>query len=226
VKSINPSNMYKSFFLIAIVGIFFASCSQDKTPEVYNGTAKNAIINDILTRRSIREYKDQAVPNKLIDSIMKCAIYAPSANNNQSWEVRIIKNKQLLDKVNDHFLSYAKTKKLSGHAALANVPGSGFHSFYKAPVLIVLAHDKNNPYSLLDAGLITENILLSAHALGLGTCPLGSLVTLFTNPDNQDIIKPLNFSDNFEPCLAIALGSPNENPLPKERFSDKVKYVE
>lgn len=218
--------MNKSIFLLAFIAIILSSCTEKKSPEVYNGTAKEAIINNILTRRSIREYTDQPVSNKLIDSIMKCAIYAPSANNNQSWELRIIKNKQLLDKVNDHFLAYAKTKKLSGHAALANVPGSGFHSFYKAPVLLVLAHDKTNPYSLLDAGLITENILLSAHALGLGTCPLGSLVTVFTNPDNQDVIKPLNFSDNFEPCLTIALGYPNEKPLPKERFSDKVKYVE
>ena len=58
----------------------------------YNGSQKDAILNNILTRRSIRKFKEAQVEKLDIDTIMKCAIFAPSALNKQPWEVRVIQN--------------------------------------------------------------------------------------------------------------------------------------
>lgn len=88
-----------------------------------------------------------------------------------------------------------------------------------------MAIEKSNPTAKLDAGIVLQNILLSAHALGLGTCPLGSLIATLNLAENQDILKLLNIPEGYEVGINIALGYPDESPKATISYSDRVKYI-
>lgn len=191
---------------------------------VYTGSQKQAILDNILTRRSIRKYTTQQVSKAQIDTIMKSAIYAPSALNKQPWEVRVVQNPQILKEINQRFLNFAEGKEFQGSAAKYREPG--FSIFHNAPTLIVIARDKHNPSSYLDSGIILQNILLSSHAIGLGTCPLGTLVGILNNPDNKDILELLNIPEGYEVAINISLGYPAEAPVAPKRFAQKIKIIE
>ena len=210
--------MKKSLFF-GLIFVLLVSCIQNKT----SMEDKDLIIDNILTRRSIRKFATQQVGASQLDVISKCAVYSPSALNKQPWEVRIIQNSDILADINNRFLEYAKGKTLSGSASKASEPG--FSIFHHAPTLIVIGKDKSNNFSSIDCGIITQNILLSAHALGLGTCPIGSLAFVFNDEINKDLWQTLNMPNTHDFALCIALGYPDEQPVAKDRDFNKVQII-
>lgn len=182
------------------------------------------VIDAILSRRSIRAYTKKQVSREEIDLIMKCAVYAPSALNKQSWEVRIIQDPIWLDKLNQRFVAYSRGKKLSGNAALAQTPG--FSVFHGAPTLIIIAADTTDNYGVFDCGMLTENILLAAQGLSIGTCSIGSVVPILNDPKNKDLTDRLKLSGPYSVVLAVSLGYPAEKPAVKSRILQKVQYVD
>lgn len=213
---------------IIIAGLLLTGVMACKEPEikhtVYEGPQKDAIINNILNRRAIRKYTDQQVSREQIDTIMKCAIFAPSALNKQPWEMRVVQNPDILKEINQRFLNYAEGKEFQGSAAKYREPG--FSIFHNAPTLIVIASDKQSNSAKMDVGIALQNILLSADALGLGTCPLGTLVSILNLPENADILKLLNIPEGYEVAINVSLGYPAESPQAPVRYTEKVKIIE
>lgn len=219
--------MKKIIYLLSLCSIgliLLAGCKQAPDPVFYSGSQKDAILNNILTRRSIRKFKEEQVGKSDIDTIMKCAIFAPSALNKQPWEVRVIQNPRLLEDINKRFLKFAEGKTLQGSAAKYKEPG--FSIFHHAPTVIVIARDKSSEISYMDCGILLQNILLSAHALGLGTCPLGTLVSVLNLPANQDILRAIHIPGNYEVAINVALGYPDEIPVAPQRYPEKVKIIQ
>lgn len=185
--------------------------------------AKNAVVENIMNRRSIRKYQPEQVSQAQLDTIIQCGINAPSALNKQSWEVRIVQNPELLHKINSIFVENAKGKSLQGSAARAQE--EGFSVFHGAPTLIVVAKDKNNPYSAIDCGLFAQNILLSAESMNIGTCVVGNIAGIFNRPASKDLCEAIGLSDSYEVVFGIALGYKDEQPQAKARDTSKVKYI-
>jgi nitroreductase len=213
----------RKVLLATFVVMTLISCNAQPPKKVYEGTHREAILENILTRRSIRKYTAQQISTAQIDTIMKCAIYAPSSMNQQPWEVRVVQNPKWLAELNSRFIKNAEGKNLSGNAARYKQPG--FSVFHNAPTLVVIARDKNNPSSSLDCGLILENILLSAHAIGLGSCPIGSAADLLNLPENKDLLEMLNIPEGYDVAVTASLGYPDEVPPVKKRFEEKVKII-
>ncbi|MCC9167736.1 nitroreductase family protein [Pontibacter harenae] len=212
----------KKLMILMFFGLL--GCSEPEQEHiVYEGSDKEAIISNILNRRAIRKYTKEQVSQEKIDTIMKCAIYAPSALNKQPWEIRVIQNPAILEEINKRFLKFAQGKEFQGSAA--RYRESGFSIFHNAPTLIVIAGDKSNPAAKLDVGLALQNIMLSADALGLGTCPLGTLVPILNLEENEDLLKLFNIPEGYEVTINLALGYPAESPEAPIRFSDKVKII-
>lgn len=196
----------KKILLSLVTLVCLASCAakEEQKVDTVQAPAKEAVVmENILSRRSIRSYKLEQVEKSKIDTIMQCAINAPSANNKQPWEVRVIQNADML----------AKIKELGGQ-------------FYGSPTLIVVAKDKTNSFGDFDCGLLTQNILLSAQSLDLGTCSLGSVARLLMDPKAKDVLTSLNLPKDYEVVLAISLGYPNESPDAKPRETAKVKFID
>lgn len=212
------------FLMLGISGAALAGCERTRLENVvYEGTGQDAIIDNILKRRAIRKYTDQQVEQEKIEKIMKCAIYAPSGLNKQPWEMRVVQNAEILKEVNARFLKFAQGKEFQGSAARYREPG--FSIFHSAPTLIVIASDRENLYAKLDVGIALQNILLSSNALGLGTCPLGTLVPILNRPENADLLKLLNIPENYEVTINVSLGYAAESPTAPVRYSDKVKII-
>jgi nitroreductase len=100
--------------------------------------------------------------------------------------------------------------------------------FYNAPVWVFIARDKGYDFSAYDCGLLAENMMLSANALGVGTVCLGSPVRfILTAEGNEKVLSKLGFSDGYELSLCIAMGYPEgERPEAKPRDMSKVKFVD
>ncbi len=185
-------------------------CTVKEVKSDYCKEKCNAAVDNMMSRRSIRKYKDQAVDRELLKQIMLCGINAPNGQNKQSWEVRVVDNKALQDEI----------KALEGGERIAKC-------FYNAPVWVFIARDNGYDFSTIDCGLLSENIMLAAHSMGVGSVCLGSPVRfVFDSPDKEKILDKLGFSDGYELCICIALGYPDETPAAKPRDIKKVRFVD
>ncbi len=136
----------------------------------------NEVIKNILTRRSIRVYKEEQISDEQLNSILEAGKYAPSGGNSQTWRFTALQNKEILEHLNT--LVKAAFKKLEvdektyrskkvGKIA-AERENYSFH--YHAPTLIIVSNDRDYSNCMADSAVAIENILLSAHSLGLGAC--------------------------------------------------------
>jgi len=147
-------------------------------------------------RRSIRNFKKQNIPEETITRLIEAASYAPSAGNIQPWHFIIVRNPTI--------------KKKLAESALNQ------HHVEQAPVVIVVCADEKRSsigygtrgrtlYCLQDTAAATQNILLTAHSLGLGTCWIGAF--------NEDEAKEaVNAPEGVRPVVMIPVGIPDEKP--------------
>lgn len=198
-----------NIMLAGLLAVSAAACTQTEKE------MKNEVIENIMSRRSIRSYKAETVDKETLRKIMECGINAPSGQNKQSWEVRIIDNPQLLNQMSEAM----------GQAH----PGNDFAKvcFRGAPVMVFIARDRSYDFSAYDCGLLAQNIMLSAWSLGVGSVCLGSPVRFLTdNEICKPLVDKLEFSEGYEFCLCIGLGYADEAPEAKPRDMGKVKFIE
>ena len=175
-----------------------AACSQQQSnPQKEEG---NAVIENIMSRRSIRAYKPCTVARDTMKTILECGINAPSGMNRQSWEVKVLDKPEVITKLKAAMVSANPNTKPE------NIEGC----FRGAPTLIVIANDTSFKFSQIDCGLLSENIMLSAWSLGIGSVCLGSPVGFINN--SQQAKNMLGFSEGYSTVICIGLGYANENP--------------
>lgn len=199
-----------NLLLAGLCLIMAAACNQPK-----NENMSNEAIENMMARRSIRAYKATPVGRDTLTRIMECAINAPSGQNRQSWEIRIVDNPATL----------AEMSEAMGQAHPDNdfAPGC----FRGAPVMVFIARDTSYDFSAYDCGLMAQNMMLSAWSLGVGSICLGSPVRFLT--DNElcrPLVESLGFSDSYEFCLCVGLGYAMESPEAKPRDMGKVKFID
>lgn len=179
---------------------------------------QNAVIENIMTRRSIRKYEERPVDRDTLATILECGVYAPNAMNKQCWEIRVVDNKEFIDGATEVF-------KQSAPAQMTSDPEFK-NMFRNAPTVVFVACEKGQRFSQIDCGLLGENIMLAAWSMGIGSCCLGSSAAFFTSPALAEYLKKLEFSENYELVYCIGLGYPAEEPAAKERNMDKIKFIE
>lgn len=201
----------KRFFTLLCFTAVLCSCNAQENTVSEDG---NAVIENIMSRRSIRKYKAQPVEREVLNTIMECGINAPNAINRQAWEVRVIDNKEAVAKF------YSALQQGNPQAQANAIEGS----FRGAPVLVIVANDTTFKFSPLDCGIMCENIMLSAWSMGVGSVCLGSPVDFIKN--SPQAMQMLGFSENYEPLICIGLGYPDETPAAKPRDTGKVKFID
>ncbi|MBO5933002.1 MAG: nitroreductase family protein [Bacteroidaceae bacterium] len=201
----------KSILAGLSLAVMLTSCNEQQTVPTENG---NAVIENIMSRRSIRKYLAKPIDREVLNTIMECGINAPNAINRQAWEVRVIDNKEAVAKF------YEALQQGNPQAQANAIEGS----FRGAPVLVIIANDTTFNYSPLDCGIMCENIMLSAWSMGVGSVCLGSPVGYIKN--SPQAMQMLGFSENYEPLICIGLGYPDETPAAKPRDMGKVKFID
>ena len=164
----------------------------------------NPVLSNMMARRSIRKYLDKPVEHAKLEAVVTCGINAPSGMNAQPWIVRVVEDQKLIADVNQ-----AAERSL----------------FYGAPALICVCTPVNGS-GQLDAGLLGENMMLAAQALGLGTCCLGGPVRfLVSNEKCKFFLDRLDIPADYKLNFILAIGYPDEQPAAKPRDASKVKYI-
>jgi len=157
------------------------------------------VLEAIGTRRSIRSFKSENIPDQDALKILEAARWAPSAGNRQPWTFIYVKDPQTLRMV----------KNCS----------PGFYADATAAIVIGIekAAEKRG---ILDACFATENMLLAAHALGIGSCPIVSF-------NAEAIRKIVNAPESWEPILVVSLGYADKVPMPPSKKAlSEIVYID
>lgn len=199
----------------AILLLVASACCQNQAQS--SGNNSDAVIENIMARRSIRKYKPTPVGRDTMNVILECGINAPNGQNRQSWEVRVVDSPALMDEI--------KEAMAQGHPDMEPKAVKG--CFRNAPIMVFIARDPSYDFSAYDCGLLAENMMLSAWSLGVGSICLGSPVRFLTDNDAcRPVLEKLGFSAGYELCLCVGFGYADEAPAAKPRNPEKVKFVE
>jgi nitroreductase len=163
-------------------------------------------MQSILTRRSIRKYKDKPVSDDLIKQVLEAAMAAPSAGNEQPWQFIVINDRKILGQIPAIHPNASMTKD--------------------APLAILvcgdLSKEKYPGYWSVDCSAATENLLLAVHALGLGAVWCG----IYPREERiEGMKKMLGIPDGIVPFALVPIGYPGEEKPPSERFEkERIHY--
>jgi nitroreductase len=165
------------------------------------------LFDAIFNRRSIRTYKPGTVTDEQVQLMLKAAMFAPSASNNQPWHFIVIRDRKTLDAIP----SFHPSSQMLKDAALAIYVCS-----YVDPARLP-------GYWMIDCANATQNLLLAAHALGLGAVWLG----VVPNPQRvEGMVKLIRLPENHQPFALIAVGVPTEIPPQPDRFKPERIHFE
>jgi nitroreductase len=165
-----------------------------------------SVYDTILSRRSIRRFKQKPIRLELLKKCVNAARLAPSAANLQPLEYFIVDDKELCSKI-------FSTLKWAAYIKPRWTPGEK-----EKPVayIIMLVKNINNQWYLRDVSLAAENIVIFAESEGIGSC-------ILCNVDRERVRKILNIPEEFNVDSVIALGYKAERVI-VEDFKDSVKY--
>ena len=201
----------KQIILTALFSVLLlsASCSGNKVTND-GGEANNtaAVINNIMTRTSIRQFTSQPIGSDTLTALVKAGMAAPTAVNKQPWSFIVVTEREVLD-------------------SLMNVHPYSNLSTATAAIVVCGEMEKaldgfGRDYWIQDCSAATENILLAAHAYGLGAVWCG----VYPNPNVIPGVKRvLSIPGAVTPLSLITLGHPADNPAPKDKWNpENVHY--
>jgi nitroreductase len=173
------------------------------------------IMEAIKGRRSIRKYTSKAVADRTLELVLEAARQAPSWHNSQCWRFIVVRDSRLRNKLADTTIEVNKGKPNRAGEAMRIAPivivtcaelrKSGyFTAGGKGPVT-----DKGDWY-MYDVALAVQNLMLAAHALGLGTVNTGAF-------DAVKVADILGVPEGFVVVSMMPLGYPDEAPNPRSR---------
>ena len=140
----------------------------------------------IYSRRSVRGYTAETVPESTVRALIDAAVQAPTAISQQSWSFVVVQNPRRLARLSEltktDFMQemakdpalYLAVKSNASYDLVTRFSDPGFDVFYGATTLIVIGTRAPGSFGIADCWLAAENLMLAASALGLGSCCIGA----------------------------------------------------
>lgn len=153
----------------------------------------NDVLETIKTRRSIRKFKPDMVPQEILDRIIEAGTYAATGKNRQSPIILQVTNREVRDRISR--LNCA----IGGWEA-------GFDPFYGAPAILIVLARKDSPHRVYDGSLVMGNLMLAAHALGVGSCWIHRAREEFETEEGAALLRSLGITEEYEGIGHCALG--------------------
>jgi nitroreductase len=176
-------------------------------------------------RRSVREYTSQSLDEQAIRRLIEAAVYAPNAVNQQPWTFTVVRDQALLDRLSGdakaHMLANMPSSDHSDHFR-SRLGDPNFQIFYHAPVLILISAVRDGPWIVEDCALAAENMMLAAHAAGLGSCWIGFAQSFLNTPDGK---KLLGLPAATMPVAPIIVGRPKSVPIDVPRRAPDIHWI-
>ena len=160
---------------------------------------ENNFMQIIKTRRSCRHYRDEQVDDQLLHTVMEAGTYAPTGHGTQDPQIVAVQNPALKQRL----------------AALnAQIMGVDSNPYYDAPTYLLVFASKDNPNAFQDGSCVLENMMLAAHAVGLGTCWIHREREMFETEEGKQLLKEWGIPENVIGVGALAIGYPDGEPSP------------
>lgn len=173
----------------------------------------NPVIENILTRRSIRSFTGEAIKEEELQQILKAAIHAPSGMNKQSFRFTVLRNKE-------------KMSRLAREIALELERDVEKYNFFLPSAIIMVSNDRDNGNGLADCACALENIFLAANSLGIGSCWINQLKLICDQPKIRNILNEFEIPDNHIVWGMAALGYPKHQELPLMERKAVIHFVD
>ena len=169
------------------------------------------VINNMKTRRSIRKYKPDMIPEDVLNRIIEAGTYAATGMGKQSPIIIAVTNKEIRDK-------FSKMN--------AEIMGVDSDPFYGAPVVLIVLADKARPTYVYDGSLVMGNLMLAAHAEGIGSCWIHRAKEEFESAEGKAFLKSLGIEGDYEGIGHCVLGyTDGEEPTAMPRKENYVYCV-
>ena len=168
----------------------------------------NEVIENIITRRSVRSYSDRVPENALVDEVIEAGLYAASGMDRQDSIIIKIQDKAMRDKISKM------------NAAIMHRDSD---PFYGAPVILIVLFSKANQNGIYDGSLVLGNMMNAAHSLGLASCWIHRAKEEFESAEGKEILKKLGIEGEYEGVGHLALGYlEGKEPMCHERKPNRV----
>ena len=171
------------------------------------------VLEKIKTRRSIRKYKPDMIPQEVIDKIIEAGTYAASGRNAQNTIIIQVTDPKIRNQISELNCEIGGWEK-------------DFDPFYGAPAILIVLAKKDWPTHVYDGSLVMGNLMLAAHELGIGSCWIHRAKEEFETEWGKNLLKSLGINDEYEGIGHCALGyTDGEYPKSPERKADRVFYI-
>ena len=182
----------------------------------------NQTLRNIAERYSCRDFSGSPPTDEQISNLVDAALAAPSARNLQPWHIVVIKDKAIIEELDDAGMKILAADE--DKTAYDLFMERGGKLFYNVPCMFVILHDGSS-WGMLDSGILGQNIVLAAESLGLGTCYLGMASVPLRGPRKDEFAQRLKFPEGYEFAVGIAIGAVKSGKAPHEPDSSKVTYI-
>lgn len=214
-------NLAKTAVVAVAIVLTYGCCGtcdkKDSACAAECGDRAEAVIETIMTRRSVRAYKPEAVDREAMQRIVECGINAPSGMNSQPWVVRVVDSEEYIDALTDLFRE----------ARPEMAAGEGFRNMFRNAPTVAFIASPDDGSGQFDCGLLAENMMLAAWSMGIGSCCLGGPVGFMTSaPEAAPYVELLDLPEGYRLLYAIGFGYPDESPAAKERDASKARFVD
>ena len=148
----------------------------------------------IRTRRSYRSYQPEQITDEQLNAVLEAGTYAPTSRGLQSPFIVAIQNEELK----------ARLAKMN-----AEIMGVTTNPYYDAPTYVLVFVPSDAPNGIQDASLVMENMMLAAHAQGLGSCWIHREREMFATEEGKELMQQWGLPEGLVGIAALALGYPN-----------------
>jgi nitroreductase len=181
----------------------------------------------IMTRRSIRKFENRPIPDEVLEKIIRAGTYAPSALALQPWAFVVVQDQKFLNRVSEYCIPILLSHMKGAHDGLSDLFRSLLESkdysiYYHAPTVIMIIGKTTSRFREIDCSLCAGNIMLAAHALGIGSCWIGSTDVAYTN---KELMAGFRIPNGYSPVGTIAFGYPAETPEANEKHPANVTWL-
>lgn len=173
------------------------------------------IIKGIHSWRTVRSFRAEPLDRSEIQDLLWHAVQVSTPpGNEEPWSFCVMEGVSRIDVLGNRALEYAREHRPPGETGWSWVDRPGFRVFWGAPAVIVMLAQKGNSQAPFDCHRAGQNLVLAAHACGLGTCWLGAPLPWLRS---ADAAAEIGLPQGFEPTVVIAIGRPSLTPEPKAR---------
>ncbi len=165
-------------------------------------------LENIFGRRSVRKYKDKKITREELETVLKAGKHAPTSMNTQYRKFTVVEDEELLKELEEHIARILNREK---------------YNIYGAKTFIIVSSPSDWLNAEVDTATAMQNMMLAAHAIGLGSCWINQLKRCLQDKEFKEFLEKIGIGKDRAIWGSLVLGYPDETPEAKERI-EEVEY--